>query len=58
MAFIRRAAPDAKRIQARVEKFMQQDSPAVDPHVALLAAGFFGLERMRTGRAAVKRKLK
>jgi hypothetical protein len=57
MGFIRRAKPDAARIKARVERAMQ-NQPAPDPHVALLANGFFGLERMRGARAAVKKELK
>jgi hypothetical protein len=60
---LRRKAPSAERISARVAKFCACDAPVVPEGVQPLNPGFFRLERMRSAqvtkvRAAKRGKLK
>jgi len=57
VGLVRRARPNAARIQARVVTVLVAH-PHAEPYVVPLAVGFFQLERMRAGRSAGRPKLK
>jgi hypothetical protein len=55
---LRRKAPNAARIKARVAKFCASDAPVVPEGVRPLNPGFFTLERMRSSAVAKVRAIK